>query len=119
MKKEKVQIRYLAPCIWLLSFTTIFLHLCESFNYGQALSQSLLYFESQRSGRLPYNQRVTWRHHSALTDGLEQGVHAPLLPIKSEPKTMFSFIFVFFWVFFQHYGSCFWGLLGGLGGRVL
>ncbi|BAT80678.1 hypothetical protein LR48_Vigan07g025200 [Vigna angularis] len=75
MKKEKVHIRYLAPCIWLLlSLTTIFLPLCESFNYGHALSQSLLYFESQRSGRLPYNQRVTWRHHSALTDGLEQGV---------------------------------------------
>lgn len=86
MKKEKVEIRYLAPCIWLLlSLTTIFLPLCQSFNYGQALSQSLLYFESQRSGRLPYNQRVTWRHHSALTDGLEQGVLAPLLPIASKP----------------------------------
>ncbi|KAJ8433968.1 hypothetical protein Cgig2_033766 [Carnegiea gigantea] len=35
---------------------------------------SLLYFEAQRSGRLPYNQRVLWRDHSALTDGLEQGV---------------------------------------------
>ncbi|KAL9241877.1 hypothetical protein vseg_015937 [Gypsophila vaccaria] len=43
-------------------------------NYADALSKSLLYFESQRSGRLPYNQRVTWRDHSALTDGLEQGV---------------------------------------------
>ncbi|KAH9606010.1 hypothetical protein KSS87_021029 [Heliosperma pusillum] len=42
--------------------------------YATALSKSLLYFESQRSGRLPYNQRVTWRDHSALTDGLEQGV---------------------------------------------
>ncbi|KAF7078136.1 hypothetical protein CFC21_082615, partial [Triticum aestivum] len=39
-----------------------------------ALSKSLLYFESQRSGRLPYNQRVRWRGHSGLTDGLEQGV---------------------------------------------
>ncbi|KAH9652031.1 Endoglucanase 11 [Citrus sinensis] len=46
----------------------------DSFNYGDALSKSLLYFESQRSGRLPHNQRVTWRHHSGLTDGLEQGV---------------------------------------------
>ncbi|XP_022886556.1 endoglucanase 11-like isoform X2 [Olea europaea var. sylvestris] len=46
----------------------------ESFNYGEALSKSLIYFEAQRSGRLPYNQRVTWRHHSGLTDGLEQGV---------------------------------------------
>ncbi|PIN17825.1 Cellulase [Handroanthus impetiginosus] len=44
------------------------------FDYGDALSKSLLYFEAQRSGRLPYNQRMRWRHHSGLTDGLEQGV---------------------------------------------
>ncbi|ERN00101.1 hypothetical protein AMTR_s00112p00038750 [Amborella trichopoda] len=29
-----------------------------SFDYGEALKKSLLYFEAQRSGRLPYNQRV-------------------------------------------------------------
>ncbi|KAK8694299.1 hypothetical protein V6N13_071853 [Hibiscus sabdariffa] len=46
----------------------------QPFDYADALAKSLLYFESQRSGRLPYNQRVTWRHHSGLTDGLEQGV---------------------------------------------
>ncbi|XP_075476743.1 endoglucanase 11-like [Primulina tabacum] len=46
----------------------------HSFDYGDALAKSLLYFEAQRSGHLPYNQRVTWRHHSGLTDGLEQGV---------------------------------------------
>ncbi|PIN14496.1 Cellulase [Handroanthus impetiginosus] len=46
----------------------------ESFDYGDALSKSLLYFEAQRSGRLPHDQRVTWRHHSGLIDGLEQGV---------------------------------------------
>ncbi|KAF8410777.1 hypothetical protein HHK36_003314 [Tetracentron sinense] len=46
----------------------------RAFDYGEALTKSLLYFESQRSGRLPYNQRVTWRDHSGLTDGLEQGV---------------------------------------------
>ncbi|XWS27806.1 hypothetical protein CRYUN_Cryun25bG0011600 [Craigia yunnanensis] len=56
----------------LISFLAI-LPLTQSFDYGKALSKSLLYFESQRSGRLPYNQRVTWRHHSGLTDGLEQG----------------------------------------------
>nr|GMC85663.1 endoglucanase 11 [Ipomoea batatas] len=45
-----------------------------NFDYADALSKSLLYFEAQRSGRLPYNQRVTWRHNSGLTDGLEQNV---------------------------------------------
>lgn len=45
-------------------------------DYADALTKSLLYFEAQRSGRLPYNQRVTWRDHSGLTDGLEQGVRS-------------------------------------------
>ncbi|KAF6159133.1 hypothetical protein GIB67_032750 [Kingdonia uniflora] len=46
----------------------------RAFDYKVALTKSLLYFESQRSGKLPYNQRVTWRDNSGLTDGLEQGV---------------------------------------------
>jgi hypothetical protein len=46
----------------------------EAPDYGDALSKSLLYFEAQRSGRLPYGQRVRWRGHSGLTDGLQQGV---------------------------------------------
>ncbi|XP_010252537.1 PREDICTED: endoglucanase 11-like [Nelumbo nucifera] len=46
----------------------------RAFDYRDALTKSLLYFESQRSGRLPHNQRVTWRDHSGLIDGLEQGV---------------------------------------------
>ncbi|PWZ27700.1 hypothetical protein Zm00014a_014215 [Zea mays] len=46
----------------------------KAHDYGDALRKSLLYFEAQRSGRLPHSQRVAWRHHSGLTDGLEQGV---------------------------------------------
>ncbi|CAH9063477.1 unnamed protein product [Cuscuta epithymum] len=60
-----------------VSVVSIFALLPSSFcllDYKEALSKSLLYFEAQRSGRLPYNQRVSWRHHSGLTDGLEQGV---------------------------------------------
>ncbi|XP_066351482.1 endoglucanase 21-like [Miscanthus floridulus] len=45
-----------------------------NFNYKRALHSSLLYFEAQRSGHLPYNQRVKWRGHSGLADGLQQGV---------------------------------------------
>lgn len=61
--------------IFLFIFFTLF-SITQAFHYGDALSKSLLYFEAQRSGRLPYNQRVTWRHHSGLTDGLEQGVRS-------------------------------------------
>ncbi|KAG6518062.1 hypothetical protein ZIOFF_021463 [Zingiber officinale] len=46
----------------------------KDLDYKDALSKSLLYFEAQRSGRLPYTQRVAWRGHSGLTDGLQQGV---------------------------------------------
>lgn len=54
--------------------TAFLLPSISAFDYADALSKSLLYFESQRSGRLPYNHRVSWRDHSGLTDGLEQGV---------------------------------------------
>ncbi|KAL6594609.1 hypothetical protein ACP70R_048347 [Stipagrostis hirtigluma subsp. patula] len=43
-------------------------------DYRAALSNSLLYFEGQRSGRLPPDQRVRWRGDSALADGHDQGV---------------------------------------------
>ncbi|GAV72172.1 Glyco_hydro_9 domain-containing protein [Cephalotus follicularis] len=64
-------LRFACHCCFLLS---IFTSTTRAFDYADALKKSLLYFESQRSGRLPYNQRVTWRDNSGLTDGLEQGV---------------------------------------------
>jgi len=45
-----------------------------AFDYGQALTKSLLYFEAQRSGRLPRNQRVQWRGDSGLGDGRDARV---------------------------------------------
>ncbi|KAK9057840.1 hypothetical protein SSX86_022678 [Deinandra increscens subsp. villosa] len=43
-------------------------------DYGQALSKSLLFFEAQRSGYLPGNQRIKWRGNSGLLDGKASGV---------------------------------------------
>ncbi|KAG6577144.1 Endoglucanase 6 [Cucurbita argyrosperma subsp. argyrosperma] len=43
-------------------------------DYGQALSKSILFFEAQRSGYLPHNQRVNWRSNSGLQDGKASGV---------------------------------------------
>lgn len=45
-------------------------------DYRQALSKSILYFEAQRSGRLPGSQRVAWRADSGLLDGKANGVRA-------------------------------------------
>ncbi|KAA0046657.1 endoglucanase 17-like [Cucumis melo var. makuwa] len=38
-------------------------------NYKDALTKSILFFEGQRSGRLPSNQRMSWRRNSGLSDG--------------------------------------------------
>lgn len=46
----------------------------HSHDYKEALSKSILFFECQRSGKLPPNQRITWRKDSALQDGLQLGV---------------------------------------------
>lgn len=43
-------------------------------DYKQALTNSLLYFEAQRSGKLPSNQRVQWRDNSGLRDGQDAKV---------------------------------------------
>ncbi|CAJ2655263.1 unnamed protein product [Trifolium pratense] len=42
-------------------------------NYGDALTKSILFFEGQRSGKLPPSQRMKWRKDSALNDG--QDIH--------------------------------------------
>lgn len=47
-------------------------------DYGQALSKGFLFFEAQRSGYLPGNQRVNWRANSGLFDGKASGVSACL-----------------------------------------
>uniref|UniRef100_A0A7N0ZRV5 Endoglucanase n=1 Tax=Kalanchoe fedtschenkoi TaxID=63787 RepID=A0A7N0ZRV5_KALFE len=44
------------------------------FDYGEALSKSILFFEGQRSGKLPPTQRMKWRGDSALHDGFESHV---------------------------------------------
>ena len=40
-----------------------------AFNYADALDKALLFFEAQRSGKLPPGQRAAWRGDSGLSDG--------------------------------------------------
>jgi hypothetical protein len=44
------------------------------FNYGEALQKSFLFYEAQRSGPLPANQRIEWRGDSSLNDGADVGI---------------------------------------------
>lgn len=45
-------------------------------NYRDALAKSILFFQGQRSGRLPAGaaQQMTWRSNSGLSDGLQAHV---------------------------------------------
>ena len=43
-------------------------------NYREALGKCILFFEGQRSGYLPSDQRLTWRGDSGLLDGADVGV---------------------------------------------
>ncbi|KAJ4706207.1 Endoglucanase [Melia azedarach] len=45
-----------------------------SHDYADALSKCILFFEGQRSGKLPSTQRMTWRKDSALCDGNDVGI---------------------------------------------
>ncbi|XP_039068772.1 endoglucanase 5-like [Hibiscus syriacus] len=44
------------------------------FNYSEALDKTFKFFEAQRSGKLPFDQRTKWRGDSGLKDGSLQGV---------------------------------------------
>lgn len=63
-----------------------------SHNYRDALAKSIIYFEGQRSGKLPSSQRITWRKDSGLSDGKAMGV---------------CFFFLSFWVFLILQNGCF------------
>lgn len=57
-----------------LSFFFIFLFKVDNVegnphDYREALAKSLLFFQGQRSGRLPPHQLLTWRSNSGLSDG--------------------------------------------------
>jgi preprotein translocase subunit SecY len=60
----KLQILFIIFCCRSY-FSTAF----TSQDYADALEKSILFFEGQRSGKLPLNQRLTWRGDSGLSDG--------------------------------------------------
>ncbi|KAF7828221.1 Endoglucanase [Senna tora] len=47
----------------------------HNYDYGDALAKAILFFEGQRSGKLPSTQRVNWRADSALSDGNLENVN--------------------------------------------
>lgn len=46
----------------------------SNFNYGEALQKSIMFYEFQRSGKLPNDKRDNWRGDSGLDDGKDAGI---------------------------------------------
>jgi endoglucanase len=44
------------------------------YNYAEVLQKSIYFYDAQRSGKLPKNNRVKWRGDSALKDGADNGI---------------------------------------------
>lgn len=44
------------------------------YDYSKVIGYSIMFFEAQRSGKLPANNRITWRGDSALKDGADVGL---------------------------------------------
>ncbi|CAG8661388.1 1763_t:CDS:2, partial [Dentiscutata heterogama] len=42
--------------------------------YARLIAYSLYFYEAERSGKLPADNRVSWRHDSALNDGQDVGL---------------------------------------------
>ncbi|PON39900.1 Glycoside hydrolase [Parasponia andersonii] len=58
-----------------LAFQNEWLSSAANYDYKDALGKAILFFEGQRSGKLPGNQRVSWRGNSALSDGKPEDVN--------------------------------------------
>lgn len=54
------------------------------FDYADALSKIILFFEGQRSGKLPSSQRMTWRKDSGLHGGSDVHVSHPTMKLRPD-----------------------------------
>jgi hypothetical protein len=68
-------ILFFAAVIWILGLIPppLMVLPAAQFNYGEALQKSIFFYEIQRSGRLPPDNRVRWRGDSGLNDGADVG----------------------------------------------
>jgi hypothetical protein len=85
-----------------------------SFNYSDALAKSILFYEGQRSGKLPPDQRMTWRGDSALNDGNVSHVNIRNIPIPFTQqelllllmsKSPIFFVYIDLLLFFRNFSN--------------
>jgi len=63
----------------------------KSQDYARHIELSLLFYEAQRSGKLPENNRIYWRHDSLLDAGADNSKNKIIINSK---KCFFFFFFV-------------------------
>ncbi|XP_015085684.1 endoglucanase 1-like isoform X2 [Solanum pennellii] len=74
---NKASLNMLMLCFTLLNLSHNFAFAFTSQDYSNALDKSIRFFEGQRSGKLPADQRLKWRADSGLSDG--SGYHVDLV----------------------------------------
>ncbi|MES2734525.1 MAG: glycoside hydrolase family 9 protein, partial [Bacteroidota bacterium] len=47
--------------------------MAQNYNYAEVLQKSIYFYEAERSGPLPANNRINWRGNSAMQDGSDVG----------------------------------------------
>lgn len=77
-KKKSKQIVTSALAVGLtlgtMAFNGVEVKAATNFNYGDAFQKALMFYEFQKSGDLPDNQRNNWRGDSGLKDGADVGL---------------------------------------------
>ena len=57
-----------------IAVISVFGLVSAQYDYNLALKKSILFYEAQRSGKLPTNNRIDWRGDTFLNDGSDVGV---------------------------------------------
>lgn len=70
---EKLVLRMKYLVLVVLFSVLITSSVADNYNYAEALEKSLLFYEAQRSGYLPSNNRIPWRGDSFVTDQGDDG----------------------------------------------
>ncbi len=79
MYKRQIRKKMISVVIAITLLTTIFVVpqgsvMAADYNYGEALQKAIMFFEFQRSGKLPEDTRNNWRGDSGVTDGADNNI---------------------------------------------
>ncbi len=64
---------FLVECIGLNKLVSVSAAI-NTYNYGEAFQKAIMFYEFQRSGKLPSDKRDNWRGDSGLDDGKDAGL---------------------------------------------